>query len=97
MMTEWNEPQIAAKRKALAERNIKCARDLQELGAIDHSPSILSNECGVLADLIGELMRCVDAGHIRLTSALRIMDLAFDLQDDATAERKRQLGRHNRQ
>jgi len=43
------------------------------------------------------LMRCVDEKHMRLETALTLMETILDLQERGIAERKRQLERHGSQ
>jgi hypothetical protein len=76
---------------------LACAAGCAELERIDTVPSILSRESDVLMTLTQDLTRSVDAKWIRLETALTLMETILDLQEQAIAERKRQLERHRSQ
>jgi len=88
---------LKQKANRLMAKCLTCAAGCAELERIDTIPSILSRESDVLSTLMQNLMRCVDEKHMRLETALTLMETILDLQERGIAERKRQLERHGSQ
>ncbi len=92
-----NTPDERATSDRLSKRFWECALQCKELSAIDPTESPLAWETLELSELCGTLQRAVDAGRMRFSTCLTMMEALLNCQEDAIRERKHQLKRHNLQ
>jgi hypothetical protein len=86
----------AAEAKRLGDRAERLAEMCGEMARTDPFESPLSLETNALTEICGLIRGFVDTDKMRLTSAMRIVDVLFDLQEDAIKLRKEQIGKHTK-